>query len=84
MQPEPENPPEPEPAATIILVRPHRSEFQVYLLKRHARSGFMAGHYVFPGGMMGPEDRKVSVWKGLVDLGGKSISSRQAFFQDLV
>jgi len=70
------DPSESLPAATVILVRQRRAEFQVYLLKRHAKSGFMAGHYVFPGGILDPEDWKFDVWQDHVDLAGARLISR--------
>jgi len=59
---------DPVPAATVILTRQHADELQVYLLKRSVNSGFMAGNYVFPGGIVDPEDQNVKVWKAHVDL----------------
>jgi 8-oxo-dGTP pyrophosphatase MutT (NUDIX family) len=59
---------DPVPAATVILTRQHAGELQVYLLKRSVNSGFMAGNYVFPGGIVDPEDQNVKVWKDHVDL----------------
>jgi 8-oxo-dGTP pyrophosphatase MutT (NUDIX family) len=59
---------EPRPAATIILCRPRplekgadkgsseRSGFEVLLVKRHGKSGFMAGAHVFPGGRVDDAD----------------------------
>jgi len=70
------NPPRALPAATIILVREYRAELQVYLLKRHAESGFMAGKYVFAGGTLDPEDSGFTVWKEHVDLDPAGLSSR--------
>ena len=70
------HPPKSLPAATIILVRQRRAEFQVYLLKRHAKSGFMAGQYVFPGGILDPGDWRFDVWKDHVDLDGTRLTSR--------
>lgn len=61
-------PPKPLPAATVILVRQHQAELQVYLLKRHAESGFMAGHYVFPGGILDPGDWQYTIWQNHVDV----------------
>lgn len=46
------------PAATVILVRRHRGELQVHLLKRSLKSVYMAGFYVFPGGVLDPQDRQ--------------------------
>lgn len=42
-------------AATVIVLR--GSPLEVLLLRRHARSGFMGGAYVFPGGKVDPADR---------------------------
>jgi 8-oxo-dGTP pyrophosphatase MutT (NUDIX family) len=70
------NPPRALPAATVILVREYQAELQVYLLKRHAESGFMAGNYVFAGGTLDPEDRELTVWKDHVDLDPADLASR--------
>ena len=41
----------PQKATTIILLREGISgEFEDYLLKRHEKSSFMAGNFVYPGG----------------------------------
>jgi 8-oxo-dGTP pyrophosphatase MutT (NUDIX family) len=76
MQQKHTHPPKSLPAATLILVRQRRAESQVYLLKRHAKSGFMAGHYVFPGGILDPDDWRFDVWKDHVDLAGTRLTSR--------
>ena len=49
-------PPELRPAATVLLVRDHPGDLTVYLVKRHGRSGFMAGAHVFPGGRVDDAD----------------------------
>jgi 8-oxo-dGTP pyrophosphatase MutT (NUDIX family) len=64
----------PKPAATVILTREHAGELQVYLLKRSATSGFMAGNYVFPGGMVDAGDRNFRLWKNCVDLNRDEIA----------
>jgi 8-oxo-dGTP pyrophosphatase MutT (NUDIX family) len=61
-------PADPVPAATVILTRQQAGELQVYLLRRAVTSGFMAGNYVFPGGLLDAEDRNVSLWRAHVDL----------------
>ena len=38
-------------AATVILLR---EPYQVYLVRRHQKSGFMADAFVFPGGKLDP------------------------------
>ncbi len=69
-------PVKPIPAATVILAREHSGELQVYLLRRSSKSGFMAGHYVFPGGMVDHEDQDPEAWAPRVDLDPESISRR--------
>ena len=47
----------PKPAATVILVKENEhGEPCFFLVKRHGRSGFIAGAHVFPGGRVDPED----------------------------
>ena len=47
----------PKMAATIILVREGKEAgFEVFLLKRHEKSSFMGGNYVYPGGRVDRED----------------------------
>lgn len=67
---------EPKPAATVILSRRHKKEFQIYLIRRSSRSRFMAGRYVFPGGMIDSEDREIDVWKARADMDLVSLSQR--------
>ena len=45
-----------EEAATVVLTRGGSRNIEVFLVKRHRRSGFMAGAYVFPGGKLDPAD----------------------------
>jgi 8-oxo-dGTP pyrophosphatase MutT (NUDIX family) len=50
-------PPIPKKAATVILLRENGIEgFEVFLLKRHEKSSFMGGNYVYPGGRVDRED----------------------------
>ena len=51
----------PRDAATLILVeRPERGPARVLMGKRHARHLFMPGKFVFPGGRVEPEDRRMA------------------------
>ena len=50
-------------ASTVVMVREREGAFQVYLLRRSGRSGFMAGNYVFPGGTVDPEDGDAGLWE---------------------
>lgn len=45
-------------ASTIVLVD---DEGRIYLVKRHGRSGFMAGAHVFPGGRVDATDREIAL-----------------------
>lgn len=46
----------PKKSATVILLRKSSLPFEVFLLKRHEKSSFMGGNYVFPGGRVDRED----------------------------
>ncbi len=47
----------PRDAATVLLLREERGGgFSVFMVKRHDKSGFMAGAYVFPGGTLDAAD----------------------------
>jgi 8-oxo-dGTP pyrophosphatase MutT (NUDIX family) len=62
------NPPQARPSATVILHRPSADgDVEVYLLRRSPRSRFMAGAYVFPGGVLDADDDDAQ-WGRLVDL----------------
>ncbi|HJL14605.1 MAG TPA: hypothetical protein RMH99_03045 [Sandaracinaceae bacterium LLY-WYZ-13_1] len=50
-------PVEPRDAATVLLLRDEAPGLSVFMVKRHAKSGFMAGAYVFPGGTLDDADR---------------------------
>lgn len=56
---------EPRPAATVVLFREAAGAsgpaLEVYLVRRHARSGFMASAYVFPGGAAEPGEEDLRV-----------------------
>jgi 8-oxo-dGTP pyrophosphatase MutT (NUDIX family) len=56
------------PASTVILLREHEEELQVYLLRRSAGSGFFPGSYVFPGGAVDTDDLNTEFWKPYLDL----------------
>jgi 8-oxo-dGTP pyrophosphatase MutT (NUDIX family) len=48
---------EPRDAATVVLLRDEAEGFSVFMVRRHQKSGFMAGAYVFPGGTLDEADR---------------------------
>lgn len=51
------------PAATVVLLR---RGMQVFLLKRHSKSSFLADAYVFPGGCVDAKDRDED-WQNYLD-----------------
>jgi len=66
----------PVPSATVILARQKDNHLQVYLLKRNSKSGFMAGKYVFPGGIVDPGDTDIDTWKNHLDLDAAQVGFR--------
>ena len=68
--------PGPIPSATLILFRPAGREYQIYLLRRSKKSGFMAGTWVFPGGMLDDSDLNMNFWLNRIDLDKKEIDRR--------
>jgi 8-oxo-dGTP pyrophosphatase MutT (NUDIX family) len=53
----------PKPSATVILLRePGNGGLEVFLLKRSEKSSFMAGAYVYPGGMVDGRDRDPQIF----------------------
>lgn len=46
----------PRDAATVLLLREAPKRFEIFMVKRHGKSGFMAGAHVFPGGTLDPAD----------------------------
>lgn len=53
IDPDIKQPATPKDAATVIVLR---EPFEVFMVRRHAKSGFMAGAYVFPGGRLDDAD----------------------------
>ena len=52
----------PQKATTIILLRDSSSKgFEVFLLKRHEKSSFMGGNYVYPGGKIDKDDPNLEI-----------------------
>ena len=52
----------PKKAATVILLREGRPQgFEVFLLKRHEKSSFMGGNYVYPGGRVDQQDGAIEI-----------------------
>ena len=52
----------PKNAATDILLKNKKSEgFEVFLLKRHEKSSFMGGNFVYPGGRVDRDDGSLEI-----------------------
>ncbi len=49
----------PHPAASLVLIRRDRREPEFLLGRRPATMAFMPNAYVFPGGQLEPEDRRI-------------------------
>jgi len=74
---DPKEPPSPlRPASTVILVREKNDTFEIYLLRRSTKSGFMGGLYVFPGGVADPEDFGIDFWSPHIDMTQDQIKRR--------
>ena len=69
-------PPPLRDAATIILVREKNKALEVYLLKRSDASTFMGGLYVFPGGVLEADDRRIDTWTSQIDMTMDEIGTR--------
>ncbi len=67
----------PKKAATVILLRNKEpGGFDVFLLKRHEKSSFMGGNYVYPGGRVDRDDGSLetcSLSKGMTFEGAQKI-----------
>ncbi len=64
------------PSATVLLVRPFQEHFEVYLVRRSSKSSFMGGLFVFPGGVVDPQDKDAGFWQSHVDLPPERIDRR--------
>lgn len=66
----------PTPASTVVIAREHENEFQIYILQRSKGSRFFPGNYVFPGGVLDPEDWETDLWASHMDMAAENILSR--------
>jgi 8-oxo-dGTP pyrophosphatase MutT (NUDIX family) len=53
------SPPSPRLAATVLLLRPADSRFEVFLVRRSRAVAFMPSAWVFPGGRVDPSDAAI-------------------------
>ncbi len=65
--PPPPEPVLPWPAATVILGRDGAHGLEVFMVRRHGRSGFAASAWVFPGGTIDDADAGLDAaqWRGI-------------------
>ncbi len=63
LQIDPGRPPTPpKDAATVMLLRERAGGgFEIFMVRRHTKSGFMGGAYVFPGGKLDADDSSDAV-----------------------
>jgi 8-oxo-dGTP pyrophosphatase MutT (NUDIX family) len=59
----------PRVAATVVLLRPAGTDFEVYAIRRAPTMAFASGMYAFPGGSVDPRDASGDVaWSGPSDV----------------
>lgn len=68
----------PRPAATLVLLREGDADvpFEIFLVRRHHRSAFMANAYVFPGGRVDAADSAPATVARLDGLDGAALAAR--------
>jgi 8-oxo-dGTP pyrophosphatase MutT (NUDIX family) len=71
-----DNPINPRPASTFILIRDHEEKLQTYLLQRSTKSSFFPGYNVFPGGVVDKSDMDLGFWINHTDMDIEQITSR--------
>ena len=63
------DPVDPRLAATVLLLRDHKGEIEVFMVVRHQQIDFASGALVFPGGSVDEGDRSLA-WHSAQDVGG--------------
>jgi 8-oxo-dGTP pyrophosphatase MutT (NUDIX family) len=56
-------PAKPRDSATVLLLRERSRGFEIYMVRRHGRSAFMANAHVFPGGTVDDQDGEAALWE---------------------
>jgi len=51
----------PRDAATVVVLRAESPGFSIFMVKRHKKSAFMGGAYVFPGGKLDDDDSSTAM-----------------------
>jgi 8-oxo-dGTP pyrophosphatase MutT (NUDIX family) len=63
----------PKPAATVVVVRQAERGIELFCVERHARSGFLGGAIVFPGGKLDAADEDPAWGLSATSLGGRTL-----------
>lgn len=77
---EPDNPPEPRPSSTVIMLRDGAAGMEVLLVRRNPSIAFYGGAWVFPGGKVDPEDIDGD---GVISEAELEIASRRAAVREV-
>ena len=72
----PPGPPTPRDAASLVLLRDAADGVQVYMVRRHGRSRFMANAHVFPGGRLDEADCAPQLEKRCTGVTGRQAAQR--------
>lgn len=64
----PQRPAAPRPAATVVLLRDGDVDIEALLMRRHSRSGFVPGAWVFPGGRVDGADSAPPLYQRVAGL----------------
>ena len=64
----------PKPAATVVVVRQADRGIELFCVERHARSGFLGGAIVFPGGKLDAADEDPAWRASTTPLGERTLA----------
>lgn len=71
-------PPQPRPAATVILARAGPDGPELYMTRRSSGSAFAPGAFVFPGGVMEPADNTAAMRERCAGLEAPRLEAQRA------
>ncbi len=63
-------------ASTILILRDATPTFEVFMVKRHSKSSFMANAWVYPGGRLDPDDTTDAALSRIVDITPQNAAER--------
>lgn len=66
----------PQPAATVVLMREGKSAPEILMLRRSSKASYFSGAFVFPGGMLDPEDLAPEVVARVAGMGPRDADAR--------